>query len=403
MKIAPLLAAIALLGCSGAASSPSPSVSEAATPSASPAVTSTLSPTSTPAASAALPPLIEGPLTAEVEASLQEVLDVYVHEHQLVPSMSVAVIVPGVGTWRGATGWADIEGGVAATPESIYAVGSVTKTFVAALILRLAEEGFLDLDDPAADHLGPVAGSKANGATVRQLLGMRSGIANYTDHAGIFTEGPWSPASVLDIVGEPHFAPGEEFEFSNTNYLLLGLIAEVVTGGPLGDLLHEYLLWPHDLTRTYYSAAEPADEPVAHGYAGGRNELRDIYDGSGRLPNANIASAALGAGAVASTATDVARWVHALYSGDVVSAASQGQMLDFGDSVEYGLGVERFVLPSAGQVIGHTGSHTGFGYSTAGCIAPASGVIVAMLSNGERLDIDGALNGLFRAAGRALQ
>jgi D-alanyl-D-alanine carboxypeptidase len=401
MRFVALLATVALVGCSSA-TTPSPSASAAATLSASPSATATVSPSSTPNASATLPPLVEAPLPAEVEASLQEILDAYVGEHQLVPSMSVSVIVPGVGTWRGAAGLADIEGDVAATPETVYAIGSVTKTFVAALILRLAEDGFLDLDDPAADHLGPVAGSKANGATVRQLLGMRSGIENYTDHSEIFSDGPWSPAGVLDIVGEPHFAPGERFEFSNTNYLLLGLIAEVVTGGPLGDLLHEYLLAPEDLARTYYGASEVADEPVAHGYVGSSDGLRDIYDDSGMLPNANIASAALGAGAMASTASDVALWVHELFSGEIVTADSQTQMLDFGDSVEYGLGVQRFVLPSASQVIGHTGSHAGFGYSTAACMARDSGVIVAMLTNGDRLDIDGALNRLFESAGRAL-
>jgi D-alanyl-D-alanine carboxypeptidase len=356
-----------------------------------------------PSTARTIGPLVEGPLPAEVAADLQEVLDDYVIEHGLAPSISAAVIVPGVGTWSGASGLADIEEAVPATPDTVYAIGSVTKPFVAALILRLAEDGYLNLDDPAATHLGPISASKSNGATVRHLLRMRSGIDSYTDHEEFWEDRPWSVAEVLELVGEPHFAPGEQFEYSNTNYLMLGLIAEVVTGGPLGQLLHEYFLDRYGLTRTYYGASETVSEPLARGYTGSSTELHHLYDGSGQLPNANVASGALGAGSMASTASEVARWAYWLYSGDVLAPESQLEMLDFTATVDYGLGVSRFVLPGTGEVIGHTSQAIpGFGFDSAAYFERDSGIVVVILANGETLDIDGALNRMFDAAGDAL-
>jgi len=329
-------------------------------------------------------------------AALQGVLDEYVVENHLAPSISAAVLVPGTGWWYGTSGYADRESEGLATTDTVYAIGSITKTFVAALVLRLAEEGFLGLDDPASDHLGPVAGSKTNGATVRQLLSMRSGIDSYTDHFDQNFDAVYSVADLIDMIGEPHFAPGAEFEYSNSNYLLLGLIAEVVTGGPLGELLHEYLIDRFDLERTYYGSADVAAEPLAHGYVTIDGELTDVYDGSGHLPFAAATSAALGAGSMASDTADIGRWIYLLYGGQVLRPASQAELVDFSASIEYGLGTIRFVVPGTGQVIGHSGSIPGF--ASAAYMARDSGTIVVILTNGEMLDMNGALNLLFAAA-----
>lgn len=397
-RVALLAAALFAVSCSTATPTQTPTF----TPGPTIAPTQHASPTATPspgATSSSTPaPLVDAPLPAKVEVELQEALDGYVAEG-LVPSLSATVMVPGVGGWSGAAGAADRERAVAATPGTAYAVGSITKTFAAALILRLAEEGFFGLDDPAADHLGPVAASKTNGATIRQLLGHRSGIYNFTDNPDIDKDKPWTVEDLLALVGEPHFAPGERFEYSNTNYLLLGLIAEVVTGGPLGELLHEYLLGPLDLERTYYGASEVVDEPFAHGYLVADGEYHDVYDGSGHVPFASATSAASGAGSISSTTADVGRWLYLLLSGQVLSDNSQRQMLDFGATPSYGLGIGRWPIAPGVVALGHGGSIYGF-LSTAAYVRD-SGVVIVVFGNADPFDIDGLTRRLYKVIAAA--
>jgi len=204
---------VLIAACSTVATSPDASISPAGSASIAP-------PT--------LAPLVDGPLPTEVVAELQSVLDGYVLERHDAPSISATVVVPGVGVWSGASGMADPQAARAATPDTVYAIGSITKMFVAALILRLAEEGLLSIDDPAADHLDSLAGPLTNGATVRQLLSQRSGIDEYLDATDEFR--PWTATEILGVVGEPHFAAGTQYEYSSTNYFLLGLIAEGISG-----------------------------------------------------------------------------------------------------------------------------------------------------------------------------
>ncbi|MEP7159355.1 MAG: serine hydrolase [Chloroflexota bacterium] len=394
MRIAALLVALVVVACSTVA--PTPLVSPIVNPTVAPtAPVATTSPTAAPTPT----PNSDGPLPAEVAAQLQEVLDGHAGERG-VPSISASVIVPDAGTWSGAAGLAVRDGSVMATPETVYAIGSITKTFVAALILRLVEDGYLGLDDAASDHLGPISASKSNGATVRQLLAMRSGIDDYLTHVdGDFLDSAHDAAELIELIGAEHFAPDERFEYSNSNYLLLGLIAEVVTGGPVAELLHEYLLGPHDLDRTYYGAGESAPEPLAHGYNSLEDDARDFYDGSGQLPSATEASVTRSAGSMAATAPDIARWISALYGGQVLAPASQAQMLDFSVSDLYGLGAMRVDLPGAGEVIGHRGYVRGS--LSAAFMAPDSGTVVVVLVNNDDFDVNAVLDDLFVIAGAA--
>lgn len=388
--VAPLAAALLAISCS----TPMPSASPSAAPS-SPTVgpSETPSPNTTAAPSATVGPILDVPLSANAAEALQAVIDGYLVEHGLAPSISAAVIVPGVGIWSGSGSFADREAEVRATPDTVYAIGGITQTFVAALILRLAEDGYLALDDPAAEYLGPTAAAQTNDATVRQLLGHRSGIDDY--YPVVRPDQAWTIEELLGLIGAPHFSPGTDTEYSNTNYLLLGLIAEVVTGGPLGELLHEYLLDRFDLTRTYYAASETVDEPFARGYVVADGVYRDVYDGSGHLPNTNSASATRGAGAMASTASDLARWIYLLCSGQVLRPESQSAMFDVSRSTEYGLGVVQLSDRSAGQVVGHSGSADGF--MGAGYYALRSGMVVVFLTNGWDLDPPETLNRFFEA------
>jgi D-alanyl-D-alanine carboxypeptidase len=337
--------------------------------------------------------LVDRPLPQGVASDLQTTLDHYVETHH-TPSANGALIVPGKGVWAGAAGLADTRKALAATTDTDYAIGSITKTFVAALTLLLVRDGVFQLDDPAGRWLDGRAAAKANGATVRQLLGHLSGIANYTENNAILAPGRiWTPFELLDLVGEPHFTAGERFEYSNTNYLLLGLIVERAGGAPLEAQLRERLLKPYGLNRTFLSGRERVATPLAHGYGRTAPYTGDLYDDSGFLPNAALATGAWAAGDIASTAGDVARWLYKICSGAVVGADLQEQMLPRPGSESYGLGIDQHSFPGVGMVSGHVGAIPG--YVALGFFQRESCVVAVVLTNTDVDDLDQAMEGMF--------
>jgi len=357
-----LSAAVLSLGMLIPSCATAPSAPNATTPTALPAATATHAPTPTSTPRPIRPPLVEDPLPADVAAKLQAVLDERVRERTDEPSVSAAVVVPGEGIWSGAAGLAATGDQVLATTETAYAIGSVTKTFVAGLTLLLARDGAIALDDPAANWLEGVAADKSNGATIRQLLSHRSGIDEHVDELGQQLAQPhrWTPTELLQLVDEPHFAPGERFEYSNTNYTLLGLIAERAGEAPLEEQLRDRIFEPFGLNRTFLSGREQVTPPLAHGY-GRLSELTgDLYDGSGYLPFETLATAAWAGGAIASTPRDVARWLYQLCTGVALGEDYTAQMVAVDPPYDYGLGVELPVIPGIGPAIGHVGQIPGY-------------------------------------------
>jgi D-alanyl-D-alanine carboxypeptidase len=243
----------------------------------------------------------------------------------------------------------------------VYAFASVTKLFVAALTLLLVKDGVLGLEDPATKWLDPAAGQKANNATIRQLLSHRSGIASYTEGDTILTQKhAWTTVQLLDLVGAPHFAAGSQEEYSNTNYLLLGLIVERAGKAPLQSQLRTRIFGAHGLRRTYLSGREKAPAPLAHGYGTATVLTGDVYDGSGYLPNEGLATAAWAAGGIASTPSDVARFLYLLGSGAVLGDDLTANALAYGTQDLYGLTFERGTFPSGGLALGHVGALPGY-------------------------------------------
>jgi D-alanyl-D-alanine carboxypeptidase len=217
------------------------------------------------------------------------------------------------------------------------------------------------LDDPATKWLDPVAGQKANDATVRQLLTHHSGIASFTEGDAILKpKEVWTTAQLLDLVGAPHFAAGRQEEYSNTNYLLLGLIVERAGKAPLEIQLRERILGAYGLKRTYLSGREKAPAPLAHGYGRATQLTGDLYDGSGYLPNEALATGAWAAGAIASTPSDVARFLYLLGSGAVLGRDLTANALEYGTQDVYGLAFERASFPSGELALGHVGAIPGY-------------------------------------------
>src|SRR5213080_1763390 len=230
--------------------------------------------------------------------------------------------------------------------DTHFRIASNTKTMTAAVIMLLAQEGKLSLDDPVSKYVPSVP--NGDNITIAQLLEMRSGIYNYTNDPIIsktIDTDParvWTPAELLAIAfAHPaNFPPGKEYEYNNTNYALLGLVAEKVEGNPLAQVMHDRLFGPHNMQDTELpsSTVNTIPKPYSHGYLYGSSsvalvgeppyspEVQAAARAGTLLPkdytNVNHSNAAA-AGGVISTGDDLATWIKALVGGRVFNADYQ--------------------------------------------------------------------------------
>lgn len=281
-----------------------------------------------------------------------------------VPGVSAAIETPD-GLWTGVVGKASLRPERPVTPETAFVAASVTKTFVAAVVLMLVEEGKLSLSSKLSRWMPdfPYAGR----ITIRHLLSHTSGIRDLFDDPANqrYLERHESTrltfAAIVRRIGRPRSRPGVRYRYSNANYVLLGRIVERVTGKGIATVIRSRLLRPLDLTHTWFQGEEPAPAGMssrrAMGYAAGG---RSFGDGSGLRPWTSMATFIWAAGAMMSTPTDLARWARALYGGRVpgLSAASIGRMTDF-NRKGYGLGA-RTTFKGDREAWGHGGSLDGF-------------------------------------------
>ena len=315
---------------------------------------------------------------ATVSQELAKDLQSQVDEDQAlygVPAISEAVVLPNGSVWAGASGTAVTKSGREVNTDTAFAIGSVTKTFVSALVLKLAEEGKLSLDDRVDKWVPEFPRSKGSSASLRQLLSHRSGIYEFSDNPAFETaiengRLPWTAKRTLQYVKAPYFRPGKGFHYSNTNYTLLGMVIERTTDRPLSEQIRTRLLEPLGLERIRLQAGSPAFADIAHGYtalnaspAQGRFG-RDVSDGTSFVPNAKKSQAAWAAGGMAADARSLAVWADALFGGQVLKRASLKKMIDLRETGEaffdYGLGVMGAARPPWTEMVGHAGQIDGF-------------------------------------------
>jgi len=335
--------------------------------------------------------------TKRVVATLQSSLDELRQTHG-IPGASVAIIFDDGSTWTGVSGFADVAARRRVTPNTIFAIASISKTFTAALVLDLVAEGRLALEDGASEYLPGQA--ILEGVTIRMLLDHTSGLHDFFSHPRIdaaLLANPangWTPTRTLGYVAKPYFPPGTGWHYSNTNYLVLGLIAERVGGRPLAEQLRERYFEPLDLDSAYYQDVERAPGPTAHGYrfAGFKKTLPpiDLADGTGLMPFKSVVTAAGGAGALAASAIDTARWARELYGGRAVDSGGLALMLGGFDrvagyepSIPYGLGVQALEVNGM-PTFGHSGRFVGFRAVVR--YLPEYDVAIAVLTNQSRAD-----------------
>lgn len=348
------------------------SPTELPTPTLGPTTTPGVPPTATPAASPTPPatPTVSPStdLATRLDAQLRDVL-----QRQLttlnITGISAAIIFPDGSLWTSALGWAEVSPDRPATTSTPFVVGSISKTFVAATILQLVDEGALSLDDPLSDWLPDYP--QADQIALRMLLSHTSGVFNLyesSEYSRLVVDRPhrtWTPQMTLDkLGGTPYCDPGECYHYSNTAFILLGLVIEAETGKPLGTVWRERFFTPLGMNATFFQGDGPPPAESARGYRRTNAGNVAIDDGSTYRPTESEGTVIWAAGGIIASAPDIARWGQALYGGEVLSDTSLAAMTDFTFYPQkqggfYGLGT-RMRTFDAWEMEGHTGTLRAF-------------------------------------------
>jgi D-alanyl-D-alanine carboxypeptidase len=343
------------------------------------------------AAATSVSPEVEKKLLADVDKELKTF-----GGNQSVPGAVVGVWMPGATPWVRAIGLSNLSPREAMKLDDKFRVGSNTKTFVVTVLLQLVDEGKLSLDDPLSKFDVGVKVPNAEHITVRELCQMRSGLldayhAPELDSMDINAHTKITPRELVAIaVKHPAlFAPGTQYNYSNTNYLLLGLIIETVTHNTAQHEIEKRLLGPLNLKNTSF----PVDEtgmpaPFSHGFALGKEKNWD--DVTVTLPPMLTWTA----GVMISDMADMKIWVKDYVSGKNNSAATQKERLDCIPTGTAGLGF--------GLGIGCTGGWYGYtggipGYNTAAFYLPAKdATIIAFVNSQQETPAPGVANAIVR-------
>lgn len=333
------------------------------------------------------------PIGGELPAGLQKALgDALDKMLQHVPAASVAVAIPGEGMWSATRGLANKATSTPVTADQPFQVASTVKTFTATVVLQLIGEGKLKPGD-TIDRWFPDA-PNARLITIEQLLRHTSGLVSFNalPSFGTAYRTP-AEAIALGTAQRPQFCPGTGWSYTNTGYAMLGLIVEKTEGMPLSEVLARRLLKPLSLTHT--AMRQPGVAlPVVAGHAGGRPvDVPDQY----ATPYA--------AGALASTASDLVFFWHALLAGKVLPDATVHRMFTdmspmlgpyAGSNAFYGMGVQMYDVPDGpGLMLGHSGGIEGFTSIVA--YVPADDVYIAVSFNEKNVAAEAGLWALLRA------
>jgi D-alanyl-D-alanine carboxypeptidase len=291
-----------------------------------------------------------------------------------VRGISACVIYPGMGTWKGVSGIS--HPGNPITPDMEFAIASNTKLFTGVLLLKLAENDIVNLDDSLHSHL-PTFNNIDPNITIRQLLNHTSGLADVTSVPGypdsILTNPNriFTPGELMTWAGPPLFPAGTDWNYCNTNYLLAGMIAESATGQSYGQLLRDSILSPLQLDSTFLDVYDSVLYAVAHPWQGGVNNIS--------IPRKALNSAAWAAGAMYSTSGEMAQWYQALMNGQVLNSNSFEEMTTFVGSGNYGIGISEATF--FGRTVWQHGGTIWGGYNSSMMYDTATGTVICVLIN----------------------
>jgi len=296
------------------------------------------------------------------------------------PGALVGVWYPGQGEWQHAAGVADLETGAPVTLADHVRIASNTKTFVATVVLQLVDEGLVGLDDPIEDYVPGIPNGTT--ITVRQVLGMNAGIADFIAVPEITAEYAANPLIAMtpdEILAwiresEPEYVPGTQVHYSNSNYVVLGFLIEAVTGKSPAHEIAIRLIEPLGLNGTSFPLTPTMPQPVMHGYFAENlgDPLVDVTRSNPSFPWTS--------GAMISTLADMHTWVEALATGSTLLSAgtlserNTWEALVPNAPVGYGLGILNFR-----GFLGHNGGIAG--YSSWMLHNPDNGFTVVIVVN----------------------
>jgi D-alanyl-D-alanine carboxypeptidase len=324
-----------------------------------------------------LPSAVSQQLPADLRAQIDAVAN-YGLAKTGVPSASIAVVKDGKIAYLQAYGSARIDPATPAKPEMRYCVGSISKQFTAAALLMLQEQGKLSLDDKVGKYLPDL--TRANEVSLRQLLSHTSGYQDYwpQDYAMPIVLEPITAQHIMDLWAKKplDFNPGDHWQYSNTNFVIAGVIAEKVSGVPLFEFLRQRIFTPLDMqtvTDTDSHSLGPSDPAPYIRFALG--PLRPApKEGFGWM---------FAAGELAMTPEDLAKWDISIIDQKLLRRASYDQfsrevLLNNGAGTEYGLGVE-VSLENGHRRLEHSGEVSGF--TAENIVYPDDKIAVVVLTN----------------------
>ena len=322
-----------------------------------------------------------------LEEKLADIINFKVGENRL-KGVVVSIRIDGEERWVFTAGESDDTEPM--NQDMRFGIASITKTVVAATIMKLEEDGLLSLDDPVSDYLSLDNPNIDPSITIYQLLNHLAGLKGYFQHPDIWPRvendllTAIDPVEIADYVGEPLFAPGTQYQYSNSHYLILGLIIEAVTGKTVGEVMREKFWTPLGLENIFFGANETITGPIATPWRdnNGDGTLENIADQFGPAYHSIFYTAA----DVFATASDLSNWAYLLFTAQAVSESSRDRMTTFitlDDLIAngYGLGIRRVQLGGR-NTWGHTGGMRGYGSYM--FYDPATKISVAMLNNQSR-------------------
>jgi len=337
--------------------------------------------------------------------SFQAILDEHV-AFAADPGATLAVRTKDGAWWNGASGVADLQKGKVMESQMGFRVGSNTKPLVSTVVLQLVDEGLIGLDDPLSIYVQKYP--QWGHVTIRHLLAMQSGIPDFLTNVNLMLDfildpgTPKDPEVVLSYVeDEPMlYEPGEDGTYSNSNYMLLGMIIEHVTGGAVDQEIRTRLVEPLGLKNTFMDMTGEVRDDVARGYMdlaivgklfGVPATIVDL------IPEENVYEGTIvdcsylfhpsltwSAGALIASAPDMAKFMYGLLNGELLSTETLNEMKDTEDAiilglpVAYGLGLQ--VRPTEyGSAYGHGGLN--FGYQAGTYFMPDIGLTFSHMHN----------------------
>ncbi|MFF0558192.1 serine hydrolase domain-containing protein [Streptomyces sp. NPDC004266] len=306
-----------------------------------------------PSADAGFPQLTPA-VAARLDRAVQDVM-----KETGVPGVTVGLSAPGKGTYIRSFGTADKATGQPMNPGLYMRIGSETKTFTVTALLELVDQGKVSVDDPISKYVDGVP--NGDRITLRNLASMRSGLFNYSADEGFYkalTSDPYRPFTPQELLSYSfkhpvQFQPGAEFDYCNTNLILLGLVVEKVSGTPLHEFVQKNVVEPAGLRHTVFPTDAAFPSPHAHGYT--------VQTASGKLEDSTDWNPSWGwaAGAMISDLQDLRTWARVVATGTLLTPRTQAERLKTYPSGVPGAGYGLGIFDVQGW-IGHNGSLPGY-------------------------------------------